>query len=419
MQTSPPKKKKMLVAAAIFVLPLAVIVGLILSLTNRPSKAAPAKAAGSAFNTSMPSPNLPSATKNKLEIYMQAEQDSIRTHQLQDKDPYALRLDTPSAKMSPPPQIGSVAAVGPKATFPVPARTVTADDNEKKVQDGLQRLYAALGQSAPNQNQGRALPNASTTSPFDGSIETAHMDRLMAALQAKDTATSPQLQQVSQVLDKIMAITHPERSRTPEPDSSRLPQEVTTAGRGGPFDDPIDLRTYRPSSTGFLGFDDEGDTMQTTAPAILAVIHSDQVVLSGSIVKLRLLQDIYVGGQRVAANSFIYGMAAISGERVSIQLSNVVAGDQVYPVALKVYDAVDGLEGIYVPGMITRDVVKENASAGVSGMSIGTLDPSLGAQAAAAGIETAKSLISKKIRLLKATLKEGHLVTLRPAFTTR
>lgn len=146
----------------------------------------------------------------------------------------------------------------------------------------------------------------------------------------------------------------------------------------------------------------------------MAVVHSTQTIVSGAIVKLRLLQDIYIRGQRIPANSFIYGPATITGERITVQLTNVAYAEKIFPIALKVYDAADGLEGIYVPGMITRDIVKENMSQGVSGLTLGTLDPSLGAQAASAGIETARNLLSRKIRLVKATLKEGHLVILRP-----
>jgi hypothetical protein len=75
----------------------------------------------------------------------------------------------------------------------------------------------------------------------------------------------------------------------------------------------------------------------------------------------------------------------------------------------------DGLEGIFVPGAVTRDVTKEGISQGISGMGITSLDPSLGAQAAAAGIETAKSLLSKKVKAIIVTVRAGHRVLLQPA----
>jgi len=41
-----------------------------------------------------------------------------------------------------------------------------------------------------------------------------------------------------------------------------------------------------------------------------------------------------------------------------------------------------------------------------------SLDPSIGAQAAGAGIEAAKSLFSKKVKLIKATVNAGLQVLL-------
>jgi hypothetical protein len=114
---------------------------------------------------------------------------------------------------------------------------------------------------------------------------------------------------------------------------------------------------------------------------------------------------------RIPANNFIYGQCSVNTERLNVQLNSVVSNEQVYPIALRVFH-LDGLEGIYVPGAITRDVTKEGVSQGISGMGITSLDPSLGAQAAAAGIETAKNLLSKKIKAVIVTVKASHRVLL-------
>lgn len=79
---------------------------------------------------------------------------------------------------------------------------------------------------------------------------------------------------------------------------------------------------------------------------------------------------------------------------------------------LSVYD-MDGMDGIYIPGAITRDVAKQSADRAIQGIGLTTLDPSLGAQAASAGIEAARDLISKKVKLVKVTVKAGYQVLLR------
>lgn len=68
----------------------------------------------------------------------------------------------------------------------------------------------------------------------------------------------------------------------------------------------------------------------------------------------------------------------------------------------------DGQEGIYIPGSINRTVAKESANNAISGMSATTVDPSLEAQAASVGIEAAKTLFSKKVKLIKMTVKAGY-----------
>jgi len=73
----------------------------------------------------------------------------------------------------------------------------------------------------------------------------------------------------------------------------------------------------------------------------------------------------------------------------------------------------DGQEGIFVPGSINRTVAKESANKTISGMDPTLIDPSIGAQAASAGIETAKTLIGKKVKLVKVTVTSGYKVLLR------
>ena len=73
----------------------------------------------------------------------------------------------------------------------------------------------------------------------------------------------------------------------------------------------------------------------------------------------------------------------------------------------------DGLAGIYIPGAISRDVAKQSADNSLQLMELTTLDPSLKAQAAAAGINTVKSMLSKKVKQVKVMVKAGYRVLLR------
>jgi len=86
--------------------------------------------------------------------------------------------------------------------------------------------------------------------------------------------------------------------------------------------------------------------------------------------------------------------------------------NSLFPVALSAYD-LDGMEGLYIPGAIARDAAKQSSNQAIQSMQFMTMDQSLSAQAAAAGVEAAKGLFSKKVKLIKVTVKAGYQVLLK------
>jgi hypothetical protein len=58
-------------------------------------------------------------------------------------------------------------------------------------------------------------------------------------------------------------------------------------------------------------------------------------------------------------------------------------------------------------------VAKSSADRSVQTLGVTTLSDSWGAQAAGAGIEAAKGLFSRKVKLIKVTLKAGYSILLR------
>ncbi len=97
---------------------------------------------------------------------------------------------------------------------------------------------------------------------------------------------------------------------------------------------------------------------------------------------------------------------------MKIEITSVRFENSILPVSLDVYD-MDGQEGIYIPGSITRTTVKESTNNAIGRVNTTTVDPSIEAQAASAGIEAAKSLLSKKTKLIKMTIRAGYKVLLK------
>ena len=126
---------------------------------------------------------------------------------------------------------------------------------------------------------------------------------------------------------------------------------------------------------------------------------------------MRLSEDIFISGTLIPAGNFVYGVCSINGERLKIDINSVRYGKRLYPVALGVYD-LDALEGIRIPGAITRDAVKDGSDRALQSVQLMSLDPSIGAQAASAGVEMTKGLLSKKAKLIRVTVKAGYPILL-------
>lgn len=166
------------------------------------------------------------------------------------------------------------------------------------------------------------------------------------------------------------------------------------------------------SQNAFYGLDDEVIGGKSEENAIEAVIHDTQEVVAGAAVKMRLLNDIFINGKLIPKDQLIYGVCAISGERLSIEIGSIRTGNYLLPVSLTVHD-LDGMEGIYIPGAISRDAAKQTSDEAIQNMQLMTMDPSIGAQAASAGIEATKGLLSKKAKLIKVTVKAGYKILLK------
>jgi conjugative transposon TraM protein len=230
------------------------------------------------------------------------------------------------------------------------------------------------------------------------------------------------MQQLNGTLDRLLDIQHPERvkDRTKEQslkhrtqaftvNTQSIRQDGSFFGNASSHDTITKVSTAR--QNGFYGLD-EPVSNEAAAGAIAAVIHETQTLVAGSTVKLRLLNDIYVAGVLIPKGTFVYGTASLSDERLTIAISSIRSNTNLLPVSLAVYD-MDGMPGVYMPGSISRDAAKNAADQGLQSTDIINLDPSLAAQATSAGIQATKGLLSRKVKLVKVTVKAGYKVLLK------
>ncbi len=223
----------------------------------------------------------------------------------------------------------------------------------------------------------------------------------------------PEIDQLNTLLDKVMEIQNPELA------NERL-RESSAKRRGEVF--PVTKKTkgqkvthlaqqQKDSSNGFYSLDQKGFA-DIEYNAIRAVVHEDQVVVNGSTIKMRLIDDVYINGVHIPKDHFVFGTAQLSGERLGIRIESIRFGSSLYPVDLLVFD-MDGIDGVHIPGSITRDVAKQSADKPLQGVSLNGLDGSWGSQAAGAGVEMIKGMFSKKAKLIRVRVKAGYQILLR------
>ena len=187
---------------------------------------------------------------------------------------------------------------------------------------------------------------------------------------------------------------------------SSLPQSVRDSV-------PLTGRTLAERFHTPIGHRNEKDVRNT----ICACIHGNQTVISGQGVRMRLLEAMRVGKHVLPKNSLLIGEGRIQGERLHVNILQVEYGGTIIPVKLAVYDN-DGQEGIFIPGSMEANAVKEvAANLGQNlGTSISITNQSAGDQLLSelgkGAIQGVSQYISRKMREEKVHLKSGYTLML-------
>jgi conjugative transposon TraM protein len=298
-----------------------------------------------------------------------------------------------------------------------------ADPNEEKVMKKLEALTKAMEE--------QETPSTKLIEPPSNVYKDAESDKLLSMinqLSNSETNKDPELDQLDKMLDKIITIQNPNTNPVKQPsvDNSPiaknipLPIHKTNQDAGmslleAPTADTGRSTPVLESEVGFYGFSDELsiDGIESLSTSIKAAVHEDQTLVNGATIKLRLLQDLHTGSHVVVAGQFVYGTVSLNNERLQVEIKSIRSADNILPVKLKLFD-IDGMEGIYIPGSIERDVSKQAGGNALQSIDLmNTINPSLEMQAASLGIQTAKSLLSKKVKLVKVHVKAGYQVLLQ------
>jgi conjugative transposon TraM protein len=349
---------------------------------------------------------------DKLSFYDRAAKDSAKLQEWIRNDPYYKKdqgLEAPTTTS--PNAVGKTVAPGTNGMMPSPYGATKPPEDEL-----MQKLSKLQRQLASPETEKKPVEKQSFLKSGKDEALSGEVDRLEAMMQMMDKGEGddPEMQKIDQVMDKILDIQHPERVKERIKEKSVINKEKVYPVQASRFRSSVSLLDTGGKrlnqSNGFYGIEKEREGEESFS--VEAVVHQTQSLVGGAVIKLRLISDVYINGTLVPKGTFVYGIATLNGERLEIGISSIRSGSSLFPVSLQVYD-MDGLAGIYVPGAIARDVAKGSMDNATQMLEITSLDPSLKAQAANAGVNAAKSLLSKKAKLVKVMVKAGYRVLLK------
>jgi conjugative transposon TraM protein len=314
---------------------------------------------------------------DKLSFYDKADKDSAKMEEWMQRDPY-YRKDTQPVFSNELEQLTLNTAEKYGQRLNTSPYDKPTEAPEEKLMAKLKLLQETLNSNVSDtEKKETAIPE---TEPVI--TTTAEED--------------PEMKQLNGTLEKILDIQHPDRVKDRKKPKNKIVQQVESG---------ID--------TAVIGFYSFSNTeVPEKDNSIDAVVNQNQTLVDGAVIKLRLLSDIYINNSKIPAGTFVFGTVSLNGERLEIEINSIKYRSSLFDVKMEVYD-MDGLPGIYIPGAISRDVAKQGLNDGLSMMDMTSVDPSLKAQAAAAGIGTLKNLLSKKTKLTRVMVKAGYKILLK------
>ncbi len=351
---------------------------------------------------------------DKLSFYDKADKDSLKKEEWMRTDPYyQQKQDTGFVAADELQLITQNTATKYNQRLNTSPYEASGSNAEDKLMQKISLLQKEMNKR-PEENKDLQTESFQTKQDEDFSSEVSRLENMMQGMN-NGNSEDPEMKQLANTLDKILDIQHPQRVKDRLKEKSLQQKEVVFTVSKHPVENNISLldTVKRKTVTGAGFYSIEEDVNEEDDKnAIEAVVHTNQVLVNGAVIKLRLATDIYINGILMPKDNFVFGVASLNDERLEIEINSIRNNKSLFPVKLEVYD-MDGLPGIYIPGAITRDVAKQSADNGLQLMELTSVDPTFKAQAAAAGINTVKSLLSRKVKQVKVMVKAGYKVLLK------
>ncbi|MDB5032674.1 conjugative transposon protein TraM [Mucilaginibacter sp.] len=360
------------------------------------------------LNTSLPQAQFKDEkAENKMGVYQNAKRDSAGSENSGVNQNFVRSMGFDAAKANHIDSMGKGNVINPGEPQNM------ADANELKIQAKLAQINRQISQPEASQY------SVGVTHDQQSGPDVKRLEMMMKTMNSG--GNDPEMRQLSQMLQQINDIQNPGNENSRIRSQSLKNRQRAYPVMAAKEDDEDDNGVSNDQlSVSYASYDGGGkskkrhtaNTGQAPGNTIQAVVHEDQTLVSGAVVKLRLVDGIYVNGRMIPKGSFVYGTCGLNNERLIIKIASIRYLNNILPIALSVYD-LDGMEGLYVPGSIGRDAAKNGVGDAVQSVQLMSMDQSVGTQAAGAGIEAAKGLFGHKVKQIKVKIKAGYEVLLK------
>ena len=413
------KQRKFLMVLPLLILPFIIII--FVALGGGKGNGAQANTSHTSIGINMKLPDAhfkKGKEKDKLGLYEEAGKDSAKLNELIKNDPYykpefhAEEEETgnkPTDLQTILQHAASKYNQTSLSNLKTSVGTEKKDSNEEKVMAKLATLKLEINKKTTNSSSPLNYYPQKDFSHLNPEVE--KLENMIKAINTKNE-TDPELKQLSTMLDKIMLVQHPEKLQ----DSLA---KIAARNKADSFsvtmkteDEKVSCLNTADSIQGemqnrFYDLSDQVNRPPVQTNSIEAVINETQTLVSGDPITIRLLSDVFINGVKIPKNDLVAGTTSLSNERLKVSVNSITYQDHIFHVAMEAYD-MKGMPGLYIQGSMSSDVGKESVNQAISSISLASLDPSIGAQAASAGIQAAKTLAGKKIKLVRVTVKSGY-----------
>lgn len=293
--------------------------------------------------------------KDKMDIYQAAGKDTAKTQDGVSKSFIQSMGFDPKVAAKP----DSIKT----AKIATPVYANTADQQSAKIEAKLAQINRQISQPQP-------VSYASATAAPGPEVK--RLNKMMKAMNS-NSGDDPEMKQLNSMLTKIQAIQNPES---------------------------VKAQTSKKKEK------------ESVFRAIPAEIDGKQKVKDGAAVKLKLTDSVTLKNELLPKGHEIFGVCQITNQRLLLTIQNIRLDKKIIPVNLTVF-SLDGMPGIPAPEAELGGAASSGADNAIQNMQFLTMDQSLGAQAAAGGVNAAKGLFSKKVKKIKVKLSDQYPVLLK------